>query len=235
MSHRSLVAAAALLLVGCSARSQVRNAPPGAGLVHSYASPFDQVQRAVRTVLEDVSLSVSEERWLDRRLWSVLATPGAGAAMGRIVRVVVEDHPTDCRVWVLAQIKSDVIEEQLQENLQGRIAKQLGAASPERPSPDAAGEKEERYRAPLARCGELTSKACRDLGFVVVREDRGDAALQTITAEKKGSRRLFAALYRQSPEVTRVVVEVRGGAAEENRDDASAVHQELRKELPVER
>lgn len=240
MSHRGWRAALVLLLVvftaGCTTRSQVRNASPDAGLVRSYAATFEKVQRAAQGALAEISLPVSEERWLDRHLWSILATPGVAVSVGRIVRIVVEDHPTDCRVWVLAQIKPDVVEEALAEELQGRIARLLGAESqPERPTPDAAGEREERYRSPLARCSELTSKACRDRGFVIVREDLSDAALRTIAAEKKPSRRLFAALYRQSPEVTRVVVEVRGGAPDENRDEASAVHEELLKELQRER
>ena len=67
-----------------------------------------------------------------------------------------------------------------------------------------------------------------------LRFEQGDEALRTITAEKKPSRRLFAALYRQSESVTRVVVEVRGGAPEENLEDASAVHEALLKELEPE-
>ena len=235
MSHRGWLAAL-VLLSGCSVRSQVRNAAPDAGLVRSYAATFDAVRRAAQAALTEISLSVSEERWLDARLWSVLALPGVHLPANRVVRIVVEDHPTDCRVWVLAQVRSDAVEEALSEELQGRIAKLLGhEAQPERPPPGAAGEREERYRSPLPRCSELLSKACRDRGFVIVREDAGDAALRTIAAEKKPSSRLFAALYRQSPEVTRVVVEVRGGAPEENRDDAAAVHQELLKELQPER
>lgn len=225
-----------LLLAGCSLRSQVRNAAPEAGLVRSYAASFDRIQSAARAALADLPLAVAEERWIDRRLWSVLATPGAAVAVGRAVRIVIEDHPTDCRVWVLAQVRTDAVEEALSEDLQGRIAKLLGhEAQPERPSPAAAGEREERYRSSLARCSELMSKACRDLGYSIVREDPGDGALRTIAAEKKPSSRLFAALYRQSPEVTRVVVEVRGGAPDENREGAAAVHQELLKALQPER
>jgi hypothetical protein len=154
---------------------------------------------------------------------------------GRVVRIIVEDHPTDCRVWVLAQVKPDVVEETLAEELQGRIARLLGQSRPDRPATGGAGEKEEHYRSPLAKCRELTSKACRDRGFAILREDASGGGLWTISAEKKPSSRLFAALYRQSEDVTRVVVEVRGGTPDENREEASAVHEELRKELELAR
>lgn len=235
MSHRGWFAAL-VLLSGCSARSQVSNAAPDAGLVRSYAASFDKVQGASRAALAEISLPVSEERWLDRTRWSVLATPGVAVSIGRIVRIIVEDHPTDCRVWVLAQIKPDAVEEELAEELQGRIARLLGHESlPERPAAGGAGEKEDRYRSPLARCADLAAKACRDRGFAIVRVDPGDGAVRTIAAERRPSGRMFVALYRLSPEATRVVVEVRGGTPEENGEEASAVHRELLKELQPER
>lgn len=220
------------LASGCSTRAQVRDAPGDAGILRSYAGPFDQVRKAALAALAESSLPVSEEWWLDRTRWSVLAAPG----ISRVARVVVEDHPTDCRVWTLVQSKPNVVDEAAAEELQVRIAKALGVESrTERAPAAAAGEREEKYRSSLGRCSERTAHACRARGYVILREEGGDAALRTITAEKKPSRRLFAALYRHSDSVTRVVVEVRGGAPEENQEDASGVHEELLKELQPEK
>jgi len=238
--RRQKVAWAALavwstLASGCSTRAQVRDAAGDAGILRSYAGPFDKVRKAALAALAESSLPVSEEWWLDRTRWSVLAAPG-GLTMQRVTRIVVEDHPTDCRVWTLVQKKPDVVDEAASEELQVRIAKALGLESrTERPPAGVAGEREERYRSPIGPCSERTARACRTLGYVILREEDGDAALRTITAEKKPSRRLFAALYRSSESVTRVVVEVRGGAPDENQEDASGVHEELLKELQADR
>ena len=230
------VAAGAVLIGGCSVRTQVRNADAEAGMLRSYAAPFEQVRQAALSALAASSLPVSEERWLDRTRWSVLGAPTGGIPATRAARIVVEDHPTDCRVWTLVQTKADVVDDAAMEDLQGRIARALGAEPPAgRPPAGVAGEREERYRSPIGRCSELATRACRTRGYQIVRQEEGDAALRTITAEKKPSRRLFAALYRHSDSVTRVVVEVRGGAPEENREEAWAVHEELLKELQPER
>jgi hypothetical protein len=226
----------AAFLGGCSTRTQVRNASAEAGVLQSHPAPFEKVQKAVLSVLSGVSLSVSEERWIDRSRWSVLATTGLGISPGRVARIVVEDHLSDCRVWILVQSQPDVSEDAVSEEFQGRIAKALGLeARPERPPLNASGEMEARYRSPLPRCAELTSKASRGCGYLILLEDSQDAALSTISAEKKPSHRLFAALYRQSDEVTRIVIEVRGGSPAENQAEASALHQELLKELQPER
>jgi hypothetical protein len=231
------VAAASALAWGCSARTQVRNADPEAGMLRSYAARFEQVRQAALAALAASSLPVAEERWLDRTRWSALGAPSGGLPAARAARIVVEDHPTDCRVWTLVQSKPDLVDEPAMEDLQARIARALGAETrgDRPPAPAAAAEREERYRSPIARCSELTARVCRARGYEILREDQGDAALRTITAEKKPSRRLFAAHYRHSDSVTRVVVEVRGGTSEENREEASAVHEELLKELPPER
>lgn len=230
------VAAASALISGCSARGQVRNADVDAGMLRSYAAPFEQVRQAALAAMASSSLPVSEERWLDRTRWSVLGAPSGGLPTPRAARIVVEDHPTDCRVWTLVQSKPDLVDEAAMEDLQARIARSLGAEPrAERPPAVGAGEREQRYRSPIGRCSELMARACRARGYEIVRQDEGDAALRTITAERKPSRRLFAALYRHTDSVTRVVVEVRGGAPEENREEASAVHEELLKELPPER
>jgi len=220
------------LASGCSTRAQVRDASGEAGILRSYAGPFDTVRKAALTALAESSLPVAEEWWLDRTRWSVLAATG----ISRVARVVVEDHPTDCRVWTLVQNKPNVVDEAAAEDLQVRIAKALGLESRAERAPAAAARtREERYRSSLGRCSERTVQACRALGYVILREEDGDPALRTITAEKKPSRRLFAALYRHSDSVTRVVVEVRGGASEENQEEASGVHEELLKDLPPEK
>jgi hypothetical protein len=230
------VVAASALAWGCSARTQVRNADADAGMLRSYAARFEQVRQAALAALAASSLSVVEERWLDRTRWSALGAPSGGLPTPRAARIVVEDHPTDCRVWTLVQSKPDLIDEPAMEDLQARIARALGAEPRgDRAPAVAAAEREERYRSPIARCAELTARVCRGRGYEILREDQGDAALRTITAEKKPSRRLFAAHYRHSDAVTRVVVEVRGGTPEENREEAWAVHEELLKELPPER
>jgi hypothetical protein len=229
-------AAWSALALGCSTRAQVRDAAGDAGILRSYAGPFDQVRKAALTALAESSLPVSEEWWLDRTRWSVLAAPARSFAMQRVLRIVVEDHPTDCRVWTLVQNKPDVVDVAAAEELQVRIARALGVESrPERAPPAAAGEREERYRSPLGPCFERTARACRARGYVILREEDGDAALRTITAEKKPSCRLFAALYRHSESVTRVVVEVRGGAPGENQEEASGIHEDLLKELQTEK
>jgi hypothetical protein len=230
------IAAMAVLLAGCSARTQVRNAAADAGMLRSYAAPFEQVRQAAVAALTSASMPMSEERWLDRTRWSALGAPAGGLPAPRAARIVVEDHPTDCRVWTLVQSKPDVVDEAASEDLQSLVAKTLGAAPrAERPISAGAGEREERYRSAITRCSELTTRACRARGYQILRQEEGDAALRTITAEKKPSRRLFAALYRHSDSVTRVVVEVRGGTPDENREDAFGVHEELQKELPPER
>ncbi len=231
-----VVAILVAFVSGCSTRTQVRNAAAESGVLQSHAAPFEKVQKAVLSVLSAASLSVSEERWIDRSRWSVLATTALGIPVGRVARIVVEDHSSDCRVWILVQSEPDVIEDEVSEAFQGQVAKALGLeARPERPLLGATGGVEERYRSPIPRCFELTSKACRERGYLTVLEDSRDAALCTISAEKKPSHRLFAALYRQSDEVTRVVVEVRGGSPTENHAEAWAVQQELGKELEPER
>lgn len=231
-------AAAALLAAlagGCSTRTQVRNAAAEAGTLRSYAAPFEQVKTAALAALAGASLTLVEERWIDRSRWCALASTGVNLPVGRVARVVVEDHATDCRVWILVQSKPDVAEEAVAEEFQARISKALGLEPrPEGPPAPLAGEVEERYRSPIARCSELLLKSCRERGYRVVREDVSDDELRTIAAENP-SRRLFAALYRLSPELTRVVVEVRGGAPDENVDDASAVQEDLRKVLQTER
>jgi hypothetical protein len=230
------VAVGLVLACGCSTRAQVRDAAADAGILRSYAGPFAQVRKAALASLAEASLPIAEEWWIDRTLWSVLAAPGGSLLGHRVARIVVEDHPTDCRVWTLVQNKPDVVDAAAAEELQDRIARALGLASrPERAPAGGAGEREERYRSPLGRCFDLTAQACRAGGYLILREEQADEALRTITAEKKPSRRLFAALYRQSESVTRVVVEVRGGAPEENLEDASAVHEALLKELQPEK
>lgn len=230
------IAAVTVLLGGCSARTKVRNADAEAGTLRSYAAPFERVRQSALAALASASLPVSEERWLDRTRWSALGAPTGGLPNARAARIVVEDHPTDCRVWTLVQSKPDVVDEAAAEELQSLIAKGLGAEPrAERPPAGAAGEREERYRSPIARCSELTTRACRARGYQILRQEEGDAALRTITAEKKPSRRLFAALYRNSESVTRIVVEVRGGTPDENREDAFGVHEDLQKELSPER
>jgi hypothetical protein len=230
------VAILASFVCGCTTRTQVRNAAAESGVLQSHAAPFEKVQKAVLAVLSRASLSVSEERWIDRSRWSVLATTALAISPGRVARIVVEDHSSDCRIWILVQSKADVTEDAVSEEFQGQIAKALGLeARPERPPPSAAGGVEALYRSPLPRGADLTSKACRECGFVILLQDSRDAALRTISAEKKPSHRLFAALYRQSDEVTRIVIEVRGGSPTENHAEASAVHQELLKELEPER
>ncbi|HEV3028112.1 MAG TPA: hypothetical protein VG457_11100 [Planctomycetota bacterium] len=230
-----LLGALAVFTCGCSARTQVRNASPESGVLQSHAAPFEKVQKAVLSVLSAASLPVIEERWIDRSRWSVLATTALRISDGRAARIIVEDHSSDCRVWVLVQSKPDVTDDAVSEAFQGRIAMALGLeARPEAPFRRVAGGVEERYRSPLSRCADLTSKACRDLGYGALLEDSSDALLRTISAEKPPSTRLFAALYRQSDEVTRIVVEVRGGLAAESYAEASAVHQELQKELQPE-
>jgi hypothetical protein len=226
------VAVVAFMASGCSTRTQVRNADAEAGMLRSYAAPFEQVRQAALAALSSWSLPVSEERWLDRTRWSVMGAPSGGIPAPRAARIVVEDHPTDCRVWTLVQSKPDVVEEAASEELHARMAKSLGLeARTQRPPAAVASEKERRYRASLGRCAELAARACKARGYAIVGQDESDAALRTITAEKKPSRRLFAAFYRQSDSVTRVVVEARGGAPEENQDDAAALHEELQKDL----
>lgn len=229
------IAAVTVLLGGCSARTQVRNAAADAGTLRSYAAPFEQVRQAALAALTSASMPLSEERWLDRTRWSALGAP-AGGLPTRAARIVVEDHPTDCRVWTLVQSKADVVDDAAADELQKLIARTLGAETrAERPASGGAGEREERYRSPMPRCSELVARACRSRGYQIVRQEEGDAALRTITAVKKPALRLFAALYRHSDSVTRVVVEVRGGTPDENREDAFGVHEDLQKELPPER
>jgi hypothetical protein len=231
-----VVAILATSVSGCSTRTQVRNAAVEAGVLQSHAAPFEKVQKAVLSVLAGASLSVSEERWLDRSRWSILATTALAIPPGRVARIVVEDHSSDCRIWILVQSRPDVTEDTISEELQGQIARALGLeARPERAPLGAPGGVEARYLSPLARGAELTSKACRECGYVILLQDSQDPALRTISAEKKPSQRLFAALYRQSDEVTRIVIEVRGGSPTENHAEASAVHHELEKELEPER
>jgi len=230
------VAVLAAFFCGCSTRTQVRNAAAESGVLQSHAAPFEKVQKAVLSVLSGASLSVSEERWIDRSRWSVLATTALGIPVGRVARIVVEDHSSDCRVWILVQSKPDVTDDGVSEGFQGQIAKALGLeARPERPLLSATGGVEGRYRSPLPRCVELTSRACQESGYLTVLEASRDAALRTISGEKKPSHRLFAALYRQSDEVTRIVIEVRGGSPTENHAEASAVLQEIGRELEPER
>jgi hypothetical protein len=212
----------ALLCAGCSARRQVRNAAPEAGAVRSYLGAFEDIQKAALSALSESGLLVSEERWVDRRRWSIL-----GSAPGRAARIVVEDHPSECRVWVLDLRQGTVL-----EDLHDRIAGILGHERRPEPSPAVgSSEKEERYRSPLSACFNRVSLACRDRGYEILRQDAADPALRTIAAEKPPSLRLFVALYRVSEEMTRVVVDVRGGPPDENKAEASAVHAELLKEL----
>lgn len=229
------VAALAASALGCSMRTQVRNAAGDAGMLRSYAAPFEKVRQAALAALAAEPVPISEEWWIDRSRWGVLAAPTGAISVQRVARIVVEDHPTDCRVWTLVQSKPDLVEEAAAEELHARIATSLGLESRAgRPPAAVASEKDRRYRAPLARCAELAARACRGRGYEIVRQDDGDAALRTISAEKKPSLRLFAALYRQSDGVTRVVVEARGGAPEENHVEVSAIHEELLKELQAE-
>ena len=229
------VAVLSAAAAGCSTRAQVRQAPGDAGILRSYAAPFEQVRRAANSALEAASLPPAEDWWIDRHRWSVLGAPAGSLPAKRAARIVVEDHPTDCRVWTLVQSKPDVVDEAAAEDLQVRIARALGLDPGAGRPPVGAAAREERYRSPIARCSELTAKACRARGYAVVRHDDADAALRTIAAEKKPALRLFAALYRHSDSATRVVIEVRGGSPHENQDEAAALHEELLKDLFVDR
>lgn len=194
--------------------------------MRSYLGAFEDIQKAAQSAISETGLAVSEERWVDRRRWSILA-----AAPGRAARIVVEDHPSECRVWVLDHRPSAT-----QEELHDRIAEILGHERRPEPSPAVgSNEKEERYSSPLSACFDRVLLACRDRGYEVLRQDAADPALRTIAAEKPPALRLFVALYRVSEELTRVVVDVRGGSPDENKAEASAVHAELLKELPPHR
>jgi hypothetical protein len=191
------------------------------------------VRKAAQDVLAGASLTVSEERWIDRGRWSVMAAAGLSLPPRRMARIVVEDHPSDCRVWILVQSRPSETEEDVAEDFQGRIAGLLGleARPPERLLLNDAGEMEVRYRSPLPRCAEATSKAVLDGGYDLLARDSKDEALHTISAEKKPSHRFFAALYRESDGVTRVVIEVRGGSFSENCCEMEAFRRQLQEEL----
>ena len=220
---RAFLPLLALALGGCQLR-RLRDAAPEEGVVRSYLGSFEEVRRAALEALTELGLGTAEQRWIDRGRWSALGKEPR--VMGRAARVVVEDHPTECRVWVLAGSEAD--------DLHGQIAKALGQTRSEAaPAPAAAGEKEGRYRASIDRCFERLAQACRERGYEVLRTDAADPALKTLAAEKKPAPRFFAALYRLDEERTRVVVEIRGGAAEEIQAEAAHFHADLSKDLPA--
>jgi hypothetical protein len=209
-----------LAMAGCAHR-QLREAPPEEGVVRSYIGAFEEVQKAALDALCKLELPASERRWIDRGRWCALGRESR--PFGRAARVVVEDHPVECRVWVLGPA----------EEIHAALARALGQEARAETSRAPAGEREARYRASIDRCFERLARACRERGYAVLREDAEDPALKTLSAERKPAPRLFAALYRLNDEGTRVVVEVRGGAAEEIQAEAARVHADLLKELPA--
>lgn len=204
---RAAALALLILLTGCAAR-RLRQAPAEAGVARSYLGSFESVQWAALAALADLEFAVYEERWIERGRWCVV-----GSAPGRAARIVVEDHPVECRVWVIEQ----------PDELHERIGRILGQERrPEPATGEVAAEKEERCASPLALCFERIAAACRERGYRILRADASDPALRTLAAEKP-SARLFAALYRLDEERTRVVVDVRGGTREENEAEAAAL------------
>ena len=228
LGNAAALAIAAVTLCSCSTRAHVRGAPPEAGVLRTYHAPFETVRAAGRSAVAEASLSLLEEAWIDRGRWSVLAATSPTLST-RVVRIVVEDHPTDCRVWVFAERKPEVPDAPLAEELHSRIGAQLGvvARGPAAPGNDA----EERYPVPLDACARAAPRAVAAVGHRALQEGAVADGLVSFSSDGAGGGRLFVALYREADRVTRVVVEASGGTAEANRDAVRAFHEALRKEV----
>ena len=99
MRRRIWPGALLLLAVGCGLQSRVRRAPPDAGAERVHAGGVLEVVDAAERALDAAGFAVREQGWLDPGRRSLVA----GSSLGRAARVVVEDHPTDCRVWILVR------------------------------------------------------------------------------------------------------------------------------------
>jgi hypothetical protein len=214
-----------LLLVcvcGC-AQSAVRSAPADAGVAGLYLAPFDIVFGAALLSLRESNFAVSESR--DGRIVAGGYSPSGDRLAARVLLERAGDH---CRVRVL--VPGD---DAAARAIHDRLAKRLDLPAPPPPMPAAppGGDALERaYLSLLPICFDAALKVCRERDYRIVDEKRTGDHAGAISAEGKGFA-LSIQLHRRPDHRTRAIVQVRGRAPAENRDEAARLVEKLRDEL----
>lgn len=194
-----------LLLAGCGLQARLRQAPPDAGTERVHAGNFREVLEAVERTLEASGYARREPGWIAPGRRSILAS----TALGRAARVVVEEHPTDCRVWILARSAWDAGADGASEAaLHRELARMLGPRGLK--PPEEAVERERLSPLDPEASAAAAGRAALAAGFSVEGTDAVGGELRTLRGAREDGTRLFLALYRRPEGGTRLVADVRG-------------------------
>jgi len=197
-----------LLAAGCGLQARVRQAPAEEGAERVHPAGFRETFEAAERALDAAGFVRREQGWMgpDRRCLL------AGSALGRAARIVVEDHPTDCRVWILVKspFGDAASDDEAAHALHDGLARVLGEGP--RPPPQEAQERELLAHPGLEACAEAARQAAASAGFDVRPVDDIPGELRTMSGLREDGTRVFLALYRRPEGGTRLVAEVRGPA-----------------------
>ena len=126
---------AALGLVGCVTKREMRELPSDAGNTATYDAPFSKVKRSCEDTMAGDSWKRSESekdtRFVESKVYQIIATQNlSSGTAGWRLRIRIEDKGSQCTVRVAVRSKVDSRENEnaenlLAEDLQKKIAARL--------------------------------------------------------------------------------------------------------------
>lgn len=219
-------------LAACVTQNAVRSARPDAGVQGIYRAPLDRVRAAAMEALRESNFALSEDQQKQ-----VLAKGYSASGATLLARIIVEDRGAECVVWVYVASQTpsrenDAADAVVARSIHERLARKLDLPAPPPPLPPAPATDaiERAYASLLTVCFDGALKVCRERGYRVHDDKRTGDHTGTIGAEGKGFT-LGVQLNRRADNRTRVLMRVQGRSPAENRDEATRLIEDLRKEL----